>query len=97
MVTFDFPAVATLSRHILRSDDSVATDVLVAQSINFMGYCVKLYVDDGDASHRYIRRRGAGGEPLTRRLREVMYNALPCELPELAVPAPGAEFVAIVL
>ena len=34
---------------------------------------------------------GAGGEPLTRRLREVMDDALPSQLPELAVPAPGAD------
>ena len=53
-------------------------------------------MDDGDVSGRYPRRKSAGGEPLTRRLREVMHDALPCELPELAVPAPGAELLAVI-
>jgi len=39
---------------------------------------------------------GAGGEPLTRRLRQVMHDALASQLPELAMPAPGAELLAVV-
>ena len=54
-------------------------------------------MDDGDASPEYVRRRGAGGEALTRRLRQVMYDALARELPELAMPAPEANLVAVVL
>ena len=52
--------------------------------------------DDGDASPGYVRKRGAGGEPLTRRLRQVMDDALPSQLPELAMPAPGAQLLAVV-
>ena len=58
---------------------------------------MKYEVGDGDVSPRYVRRKRAGGELRARRLREFMNDALPCELPELAVPTPGAEFVAVVL
>jgi len=54
-------------------------------------------MDDGDASPEYVQRRRAGGEPLTRRLSEIMYDALTRELPELVMPAPGADLVAVVL
>ena len=42
-------------------------------------------MDDGDASPEYVRRRREGNEPLTRHLRRVMYDPLPCELTELAL------------
>jgi hypothetical protein len=53
--------------------------------------------DDGHVSSGYVQKRGAGGKLLIRRLRQIMHDALPCELPELAMPAPGAEFLAVVL
>ena len=45
-----------------------------------------------DTSGEGIRRRA-----LTRRLRQVMHDALASQLPELAILAPGAEFLAVVL
>jgi hypothetical protein len=58
--------------------------------------CANVYVDDGNTPGGYVQRKSAGGELLTRRLREIMYDALPGELPELAMQAPGAEFLAVV-
>ena len=40
--------------------------------------------------------RGSRRRALTRRLRQVMHDALPYQLPELAVPAPGAELLAVI-
>ena len=40
--------------------------------------------------------KGSRRRALTRRLRQVMHDALASQLPELAVPAPGAELLAVV-
>ena len=97
MLIFDFSPATTLWQWILISDDSISPDLRSDQNISFTRDCTKHEMDDGDASPEYVRRRGAGGEALTRRLRQVMYDALARELPELAVPAPGANLVAVVL
>jgi hypothetical protein len=43
ILTFDIFGVATLSRHILRSDGAVIAESLGAQNIRFMEYCVNNY------------------------------------------------------
>jgi len=93
----DYPSVDALSLRILRSNDSILADLRSDQNISFTRYCTKYEMDDGDASPEYVRRRRAGGELRARRLREVMYDALAREFPELAMPAPGANLVAVVL
>ena len=42
-------------------------------------------------------REGARAARLTRRLREIMNDTLPRQLPELAVPTPGAQPLSIIL
>ena len=54
-------------------------------------------MDDGDVSQRHSGRKSAGGETLTRRLREVVHDTLPSQLSELAVPAPRAQLLAVIL
>jgi len=63
IVILKFPPIATLSRRILRSDDSISADVRGEQNISFTRYRTNYEMDDGDASPRYVQRRGAGGEP----------------------------------
>ena len=93
----NFLPTDTLSLRILKSDDSIVADLFSDQNISFTRYHTKYEADDGDTSLEYVRRRRAGGEPLTRRLREIMHDTLARELPELAVPTPGADLVAVVL
>ena len=79
----------------LHSEDTVAAagggrqwvKTMVAYSLDQVTTAMPLPDTSGERS----RRRA-----LTRRLREVMYDALPRELPELAVPAPGAQLLAVV-
>ena len=88
-------------RNALAADSQTRRFVSVVlprdQNISFTRYCTKYEMDDGDASLQYVQRRRAGGELRARRLREVVYDALARELPELAMPAPGADLVAVVL
>jgi len=63
MMIFNVPPVATLFRRILRPDDSISAALRGDQNISFTRYRTKYEVDDGDASPRYVQRRGAGGEP----------------------------------
>jgi hypothetical protein len=59
------------------------------------GILLRCLSDDGDASPGYVRRMGAGGEP-NPPLREIMHDALPSHLPELARPVPEAQLLAVV-
>jgi hypothetical protein len=54
-------------------------------------------MDDDDVSQHHSGRKSAGGEALTRCLREVVYDTLPSQLSELAVPAPRAQLLAVIL
>ena len=54
-----------------------------------------LLCDDGDASDHYAGEREQAAS-LTRRLRQIMDDALASELSELAVPAPRAELLTVV-
>jgi len=63
ILTFDILAVATLFRHILRSDVAVIADSLGAQNIRFMEYCVNNYMAMAMPLDNTPREEGQAASP----------------------------------